>query len=388
MDTLIENIHTAGIKFLEPLTPEETYSTIVHEAMRLVDARYGSVFLERGGVLERIYASSPKLYDIKVRRDGYTYKAFKIGEPAIVDIARTKKIHPHLSELKVKSTIYIPLAYRNKVIGVLSLDSVSNEKFSTEELRALKVFGSFASLAIRKTELYNEAKQSAELRDYFMSAAAHELRTPLTSISGYIQLLHSRIGQSDSMEGRWVRNLYQESNRLTHLVTELLEINRIKSGKTEYVLKEHSIIDIIKRAVNKLQYHYPSVKFEFTQSPQIKKDLVIGDYDRLLHAVYNVLENSAKFSPEHETVHIELQLKNGYFVITIKDHGEGIPQDVMQGLFDGHFNGVDDADRKGIGIGLFLVKRILEKHHGLIEIRSKLKKGTTVIIKLPMSKNK
>src|SRR5690606_7915517 len=118
-----------------------------------------------------------------------------------------------------------------------------------KETDILKLFGSFASLAIKKNELYEETKNALEVRDMFISLASHELRTPLTSINGYIQLLHSRKDKLGHSESKWINELYEESKRLTNLVRELLEVNRIKQGQLQFILRETKFSDIVTSAI-------------------------------------------------------------------------------------------------------------------------------------------
>lgn len=386
MNQTLEDIYKAGLKFLEPLTPVETYATIVEEAIKLVGADYGSILLENNKGLEKVYASDTQLYNIKVRKRGFTYKAFRAKHPSIINASQVKLYHPELHSLHVKSIIYIPLEYGSKTIGILSLDSKQKETFTDFELNSLKLFGSLASLAIKKTQHYNETQQALELRDYFISAAAHELRTPLTSIHGYTQLLHNRLNKKDSIEKRWVEQLLNETNRLTYLINELLEVNRIRSGKADYQWNECSMDEIIQRLINRIQYHYPNHIIEYKNDTLNENDSIIGDSDRLQQAIYNILENAAEYSNPSSLIKVHLSGNKQYVVLKIKDKGKGMDTDHLYKIFNGHLqNGIEDQE-KGIGIGLFLVKNILTRHHALFDVKSKLNKGTTFVIKLPKYK--
>lgn len=383
MQKTLNNIYKAGLKFLSPSTLEETYSIIVKEAMQIFKTQYGSIFLEVNGVLERVYASDPLLYGMKIRKRGYTYRAFKSMHPSVHSVHKIGQIQPNLYMVGIKNIIYVPLSYEKKRLGVITLDSKEKVVLSDDDLNILKIYGSLASLAIKKTQHYFETKQALEIRDYFISAAAHELRTPLTSIHGYTQLLQSRLSKKDTVEKKWADQLLQETNRLTFLVKELLEVNRIRAGKSEYVWSESSMSDIVQRAVNRIQYHYPDHVVALNSVLKEEEEgYIVGDYDRLLQAVYNIIENAAEYSSVGSEIMINLESTKKNVVVKIKDEGIGISQSELGKVFDS-YKYRSRSREKGMGIGLYLVRHIIEKHHGVIDIKSKVNKGTVVTVKLP-----
>ena len=166
---ILERIQTAGLKFLVPLTLEETYQTIVQEAIKLIDAEYGSILLEENNEWKRVYASSKLADKTESRKKGNTYKAFTQNKVIIADIKETAKFHPELKKQGVKSSIYIPLIYKDKAIGVLSINAKKKVEQTDSELKTLKLFGSMASLVIRKAQLYKETQDALDTRDFFIS---------------------------------------------------------------------------------------------------------------------------------------------------------------------------------------------------------------------------
>lgn len=241
-----------------------------------------------------------------------------------------------------------------------------------------------ASLAIRKTQLYDESKKALEVRDLFISMAAHELRTPITTISGYSQLLYSKLGGSASVESRWISDLAWETLRLTHLVNELLEVDRIKGGQFQYTFEECSLREIIRRAISDFHFIHPEHKV-ILEDKLNGGDLVIGDFDKLLQLVINLLDNAAKFTPPEKEINLTLNFKSSYIIFTVKDQGHGITGKDLPQVFEKYYRG--EVIKEGMGIGLFLVKNIVNQHHGTINIFSKENRGTRVKIKLPMVKH-
>lgn len=387
MDSTLEKVYRAGLRFLVPLTAEETYQIIVEEARKLVKGEYGSILLEQQGELQRVYANDETFFKVKPRKRGYTYTVYKTRRPIILDEKAIGKIHPEVKKIDIRSDIIVPLSYRNKTIGVLSILSSKNSHFSEKELNILKLFVPMASLAIRKTQLYDEMKKALELRDVFISMAAHELRTPLTTISGYIQLLHNRLAGDKSSESRWVEELSWESQRLNMLVNELLEASRIKNGELSYVLKECNLGVIISRAISGLQFTYPRHKVIFYNFIKTgNHDLVIGDFDKLLQVFNNVLENAAKYSEIDKNIDVSLHEKNKFLVTTITDYGKGIAKKDLPNIFEGFFRSKSAHQREGMGIGLYLAKDIVNRHKGVIKAKSKINQGTIIEVKFPKAK--
>lgn len=385
MDNILETINTSGLRLLEPLSLSESYEIIVKEAVKLVDAAYGSLTLIDGDRFSQVYSTLP--VTIKRRKKGFTYKALKSRKILIVDTKKTPgflKLYPDYVDLGIKSIVLIPLFYKKEAIGVLAINSLRSEHFNKRELDILQLFGSFATLAIRKNQLYNETKRALEIRDLFISMAAHELRTPLTSVNGYIQLLRSKQTNSDTPEFRWIEQLYGESLRMTSLVNELLEINRIRSGKLNFDLKECHVGQLIRKIESDLRVSYPNREFVIEDQTGDRSDLVIGDSDKISQALFNLVENAIKFSPENTPVVMNLKNKNGTLIVQVKDKGVGIPKKDLDVIFRAFQQG--EHSKEGLGLGLYLVNNIVEKLRGNIKISSKINKGTTVEVVFPQAK--
>lgn len=378
---IIEGIYKASLKFLEPLNAKDTLSTIVHEAVKLVDGDYGSILLMHNKELVRVYASAAIAYQTKIRPNGNTYTCFRTGKPVLDSIKKMQEAHPELKSAGICSTIFIPLTNKGKSVGVLTVNSKKNKEFSYYQLHILQLFGSMASLAIRKTQLYDEIKKALEVRDMFISMASHELRTPITTISGYVQLLQTKMKNEKGITKIWMDELGRELERLTLLVKELLEINRIKSGNLQYNFKESNITEIVNRAVKTIEFGHPDKRIQL-ENKLDEDDVVIGDYDKLLQVVNNILENAAKYSGDNKDIKLVLSKRNNQLRIVVKDQGIGIPEKELPDIFKGYVQG-KNHNREGLGLGLFLTKSIIEKHLGTIKIKSLENKGTTVEISLP-----
>lgn len=380
--TTLEEIYKSSLKFLTPLTPEETYKTIINEALKLVGAEEGAVILNVKGRLKVVYGSTPSIAALKVKRRGFTYNALKKREAFAV---LRGEIHKDVAKLGIKSVILIPLSYRLKSIGVLSIRSKKEFYFSKNEMEILKLFGSMASLAIRKTQLHDEVSRALETRDLFIAMASHELRTPLTSVNGYIQLLFNKLKDKPRNEGKWVKYLHWESTRLTNLVEELLKTNQVKTGKLIFNFNECRLSEVIDRALSDFKFTHHDRQFIFSSNVKDTEDKVIGDFDKLVQVVINLIDNAVKFSPDDKHIEIILKSQRNFLILIIKDYGIGVPKDEATRIFEGFYKGKNNF-REGMGLGLFLTKNIVEKHNGTIKVLSRPNRGTEVIVMLPRRK--
>lgn len=385
MQDILVKINEAALKFLEPLTPEETYATIVHEAIHLIKADYGSILLEQSGELNRVYGSHPLAYITKNRKKGNTYKSFKARKIITAHISEIGQHHPQIQEFGIKWTIFIPLHYENKSIGVLTLNSKRDIDFTTEEADVLKLYGSMATMAIRKTQLYTQTKKTLELRDFFIALAAHELKTPLTTINGYIGLLKNKLNKNhDTQEAKWSSELSKASSRLTKLVHELLALNSLKAGKIQYALTKCSMSTIIDDSIATVKQKNQEYEFINTNKLSNNEDGVIGDCEKLTQVIINLLENAAKFSLKNSKINVELSRSKDQISVSVIDEGKGIDKEEIPYIFDGFYK-PDYNQEHGLGIGLFIAKKIIEDHNGSINIKSERKRGTIVQIKLPIA---
>jgi signal transduction histidine kinase len=384
--TVYEEIYSSALKLLNPLSAEKTYKIIVEEAKRLVGAKHGTIFLIENKQLKRVYASSSILYRIHPRKRGKTFHVYKDHVPYILSPTELTKAHPEFKELHFGSDMGVPLTYGNKTFGVLAVFSKKDIIFTKEHLSTLLLFSPVASLAIRNMQLYSEVKKSLDERDLFISMAAHELKTPLTTASLYSQLLLRKTLPHPYSETKIKIKLSNEINRLTKLVNELLQVNQIKTGNLQYYFQKCNLYTIIDTAITAFQNVHPSHKIIFKTSLKTKHCFVNGDYDKLFQTIINLLNNAAKFSPKESSINIFLSYVPSYYTIAITDHGLGIKKQDLPKIFQRFFKG-SAQKKEGLGLGLFLVKNIIDRHRGEISVTSHAKEGTTFSISLPIYNN-
>ncbi len=363
-ENTLQQINAAALKFLEPINLQKTYETITHQAVQLVDGIDGAILLvdEKNHQLTQVYSSSQKVTSEFDEENAY--------------IAFKKKV------AFVKSnTLFIPLVYQNKSMGTLIIRSKVADKFDDNDLEILKVFGSFATLAIRKAQLYQQNQSALKVRDLFISMATHELKTPLTSMTGYIQLLHSKMIDKKSKEFGWIETLLGEARRLNDLINEMTQTYTIKSGKVTFTWTQCRLAEILEKSIASFAKLEPQRQIEFVNLVPKEQDSVIGDCLKLEQVFDDVIDNAEKFSEDSKPIRVELYEDGTFLTVEVIDRGVGIPKNELPYIFDEFFKGKATETKSGMGLGLFFVKSIVQQHHGKIQISS-TKKGTRVIIRM------
>ena len=226
-----------------------------------------------------------------------------------------------------------------------------------------------------------------QLKDDFVSVVSHELRTPLTSINGSLGLVLGGIAGLVSDEAKEMIEVAQRnSDRLVRLINDLLDMQKLESGKLELNLKPINVQALVKQAltVNAGYAVKHNVSFELTNFVG-DTVWVYGDEDRMIQVLTNLLSNAAKYSPEFGQVTLEASMQDGKIKISVRDQGPGIPQEFHQEIF-GKFSQADASttrQKEGTGLGLNICKSIVTLHGGEIDFISTPGHGATFFFLLP-----
>ncbi len=387
MHTVLTNIYQLAVKLLEPLSEQETYAVILSEAERLVGANEGTVYLvNRKKEFDRAFSTVPKELQVTPRHEGYAYETYKTRKIKIVNFRQLKKTHPERQYPHPQYIVMIPLSYNKKAIGVIVLHTEKLLVLSNKKTKILELFSSMATLKIRNNMLFSEAKTAVETRDLFISMASHELKTPLTTISAYAQLIQKRVSNKQEVKEEWLTVLSSATMRMTRLINELLHVNQIKTGKLPYSFAICNLLDVAEQAATEFKNSNKKNQLIFKKTetnPELT--LVRGDFDKLFQVVTNVLNNAAKFSPAENSVLMSLSSKKSTVTLSITDQGKGISDEHLPFLFS-EFYKADNNIKEGLGLGLFISKKIVEAHRGTIKVKSQVGKGSTFIVSIPLAK--
>jgi signal transduction histidine kinase len=288
-----------------------------------------------------------------------------------------------------------------ELLGVLAVSPrLPREHYDEEELNLLLVVGSETAGILERLTLQEkiilaqeEQKKSEDLsalKSYFISSVSHELRMPLTSIRMFAETLRSGKAGSPRRQREYLEIIEGESERLSRLIGNILDFAKIERGVKEYAFTEVRLDEIMRRSVNAMRYQFEKHKGKL--KTRVKKGIpvVTADGDALEEAVLNLLSNALKYSTLRKEVSVSLFERHHQVVIEVADKGIGIPESELGNIFDRFYRVRDDRTRQvgGAGLGLALVKHIVDAHHGTLSVKSKVGKGSTFTITLPIRQPK
>jgi len=220
------------------------------------------------------------------------------------------------------------------------------------------------------------------MRKEFVANVSHELRTPLTSIRTYAETLMEGAMEDPETAKSFLKVIDDEAQRMTLLVSDLLELSRIDSKHSALDMDVVDIVALLRLAVQQSQFlaNTKGQKIEIEEFPA--PCFIEANSSRINQVISNILSNAIKYSPENTTIHVTMETMEKHFRIFIKDEGMGIPPESIPRLFE-RFYRVDKARARamgGTGLGLAIVKEIMEEHGGQVHVTSQVGEGTTMVL--------
>lgn len=223
-------------------------------------------------------------------------------------------------------------------------------------------------------------RELERVKDEIVSIVSHELKLPLTTILGYGEMLADSL---DLEQQQYAETICTEAKRLNQLIVTFLDINRIESGKQQLQFFPFQPLTLIGDAITSVTPAARKKAITLTAQLPKKTSPMTGDELLLLQAVINLLDNAVKFSPENSRVTLTLQEEEHHFTLSIEDEGPGIPEQLHQNIFKKFNRGNDTLRQEGFGLGLSLVKEVVDRHNGQITILNKNNRGTIFALHIP-----
>ncbi len=226
----------------------------------------------------------------------------------------------------------------------------------------------------------------AEMRSQFVSSVSHELKTPLTAIRMFVETLRTDEDLDRETQTEYLDTIWQQSERLSKLVDNVLDFAKIEQGKKTYHLKPTSLGEVVKGAARAVEYPLAQSGFhlEITAEPDLP--LIPADGDALQQAVLNLLTNAMKYSGDARQIGLQLRRENSHALIQVADHGVGIAPEEQSRIFERFYRAPSSENQRipGTGLGLTLVAHIAKAHGGAVEVASRPGHGSTFTIRLPL----
>ncbi|MGG4440482.1 ATP-binding protein [Brevibacillus fortis] len=225
-----------------------------------------------------------------------------------------------------------------------------------------------------------------QMKSEFVSTVSHELRTPLASVLGFAELLLTKELKPERQQ-RYIATIYQEANRLTALINDFLDLQRMESGRQTYEVENVAIDRVIRDIFGLYRVQSPLHRFELDL--QTEQTTVYGDQTKLRQVFVNLISNAVKYSPHGGLVRVRCQQDGNRLLVVVQDEGLGIPAEAIPHLFT-KFYRVDNSDRReigGTGLGLAIVREIVHMHQGEVTVTSESGKGSTFTVTLPLAEH-
>jgi PAS domain S-box-containing protein len=229
-----------------------------------------------------------------------------------------------------------------------------------------------------------DIKEQEQLKDYFISMASHELKTPVTSIKGYVQIMQSMYADAgDAFLLNSLTVVDRQIITLTKLITELLDISKIKSGGLDFNTEDFEVNELVKECVSEIRHINPSHNIEISTTGKV---VVHADRHRIAQVLINFLTNAVKYSPESKIIRVKIARDAGHVFVSVSDQGIGISKKDQERIFERFYRveGKNEKTFPGFGIGLFIASEIIKKHRGTITVDSTPGKGSVFTFTLPI----
>ncbi|MEH2445809.1 MAG: PAS domain S-box protein [Nostoc sp.] len=288
-----------------------------------------------------------------------------------------------------------PLIAQGKLLGVLSFASRTRTHFTSGEIALLQATSDQVAVALERAQLMASLQQQKEqlvqanrIKDEFLAVLSHELRTPLNPILGWSKLLQTK-KYDQATTTRALETIERNAKLQTQLIEDLLDVSRILQGKLSLNIAPVNLESAIAAAIEtvRLAAEAKSIQINTVLEPNIGQ--VTGDSGRLQQVIWNLLSNAIKFTPQGGQVEISLQSLGSQAQLRVSDTGKGISPDFLPYVFD-YFRQADGATTRkfgGLGLGLAIVRHIVELHGGTVQAESLgEEQGATFTVMLPLIK--
>ncbi|MBE9178560.1 response regulator [Oculatella sp. LEGE 06141] len=357
----------------------------IEEALRISQVRFSSILdiaddavisVDRKQQITLFNQGAEKIF-------GYTAQE-AIGQPLDLLLPRRfADVHrKHVNDFGQSSSEARRMGERREIFARRK----NGEEFPAEasisklQLRGETIF----TVILRDT---SDRKVIERMKDEFISIVSHELRTPLTSIHGSLGMLASGLLEAEPETGKRLLEIAVDSTeRLIRLLNDVLDVERIESGKVTMDKHTCNVANLMTNAANVMQAM--AEKFGVTLSVMPLAIEVWADSDRIIQTITNLLSNAIKFSLQGTTVWLSATHQKDHVLLQVKDQGRGIPTDKLETIFE-RFQQVDASDSRnqdGTGLGLAICRNIVQQHGGHIWVESTLEEGSTFYFTLPIGK--
>jgi len=399
----------ASATLASSLEPAETLATVAHLAVHHF-ADWCSVDLIAVGDDKlgpgTVAAADPDIEDVLAEvqarfpprpgLDDLAGRALSLGQPVLCAdtttdpfaVARDARHALLLARLAPRSALAVPLRARGQTLGVMTLAwSKTVRQYTAEDVALADEFARHAAVAVDNARLYREAQAGIRVREEFLSVAGHELKTPLTALKLNLQGLTLRARRQPAtkladIDDR-VTKMGWQLLRLERLMNELLDVSRVTAGRLVLEPERIDLRDLVQDVITRAEDDLAEVGSTVTY---VAPDPVVGMWDpaRLDQVATNLVANAIKYGLGR-AIEVSVVAVGDRVRLEVSDHGIGIPPEKQDRIFGRFERAVSDRHYSGFGLGLWIVRQIVEASGGTIRFDSAVDRGTTFTVELPLN---
>jgi PAS domain S-box-containing protein len=323
---------------------------------------------------------------LAVLRRGEPELISEISEEQLILSAKDARHLDLIRSLGLRSYICVPIVVRGRPFGVLTFATAeSGRTYLAADLALAVDLAHRSAVAIENTQLYQALRDSDRRKDEFLATLAHELRNPLAPIRNALQILGLPRVDAETLE-RARAVLGRQVDHMVRLVDDLLDVSRVVSGKIELRAEAVEVATIVARAVETVHPLIEAQGHQLSIAVPSESLLLHADPVRLAQVVGNLLTNAARYTPAGGKISVNAERQGDMAVLTVRDNGVGIDRSMLTRVFELFVQAKNDGmpSHGGLGIGLTLVKNLVELHSGTIEALSDGQgKGTAFVLRMP-----
>lgn len=302
----------------------------------------------------------------------------EVPEAQLLRLAEDAEHLALLREVGFHSCIHVPIRARERTFGVLTfVFSHKRHRYDERDLAVAEELGRRAGVAMDNALLYREAQRAQRaaqeanrLKDEFLATLSHELRTPLTSILGWTQILLRRDDLDEEGRRRGLATIERNARVQRQLVEDLLDVSRITSGKLLLTLKEVSLREVVEAALESVRPTAEARGVLLQAELGGIHDTVLADATRLQQVLWNLLTNALKFTDRGGCVWLTGRRSEDTVRLTVRDTGKGISPELLPHVFERFRQGDIGREHGGLGLGLAIVRHLVELHGGSVDVQS------------------
>lgn len=290
----------------------------------------------------------------------------------------------YIRELRITSFVTLPLIVSDKVIGTISLFMTdSKRKFSQDDLSFAEVISSRCAIAVNNARLYLEANQAVQARENILAIVSHDLKNPVAAIDMSAELLLNH-DFSEKTVHTIAQKIKNSSSFMQRLISDLLDFGKLEARAFSVKKRPISVQSVINTALESLSGKVEEKKMRLNIEVPPKIPDILGDNDRLVQVLWNLIGNAIKFTPKNGNISVSVRHEAGFVKFTITDNGPGIETKDLAKVFDQFWQAKKTA-ALGTGLGLSIAKGIVEAHNGKIWVESEFGHGCKFYFTVPIS---